>query len=239
LKIVALVPARADSKRVPDKNIKPLLDKPLIGYAVEMAINCKLVETVYVNSDSHRYLQIGGQFGAKTYLRPPHLATDNSSMKEVVEDFVIFLASHGESYGAVLLLCPVYPIRTSTHLENIIESFFKEGNQRPLIGLKIPQSHPYLCYKRKEDGYINTVMDINENKFYRHQLYPEYYEITLWACIVSIQDIKHLNARMICSDSYGYVIPDHIPFVNIDTPLDFEFAEFLMQKIHAGKIKIE
>ena len=143
MKIVALVPARADSKRVPDKNIKPLLDKPLIGYAVEMAINCKLVETVYVNSDSHKYLQIGGQFGAKTYLRPPHLATDNTNMKEVVEDFVIFLASHGASYDAVLLLCPVYPIRTSTHLENIIESFFTEGNRRPLIGLKRPQAHPY------------------------------------------------------------------------------------------------
>jgi len=239
LKIVALVPARAGSKRVPNKNIKPLLGKPLIGYAVESAKNCKLVETVYVNSDSHNYLQIGGLFGAKTYLRSPHLSTDNSSMNEVVEDFINFLFSHGEYYDAVLLLCPVYPIRASTHLENIIESFLREANQRPLIGLKIPQSHPYLCYKRNENGYVNSVMDINENTFYRHQLYPKYYEMTLWACIVSIQDVKHLNARMICSDSYGYIIPKHIPFINIDTPLDFEFAEFLMQKIQTGKIKFE
>jgi len=108
-----------------------------------------------------------------------------------------------------------------------------------LIGLKIPQSHPYLCYKRNENGYVNSVMDINENTFYRHQLYPKYYVMTSWACIVSIQDVKRLNARMICSDSYGYIIPKHIPFINIDTPLDFEFAEFLMQKIQTGKIKFE
>ena len=231
MKTVALIPARSGSKRVPDKNIKYLFGKPLLSYAIDSAINCKLVDDVYVSSDSHDYLQIGDLFGAKTYLRSPHLATDNSSMNEVVEDFINFLFSHGENYDAVLLLCPVYPIRASTHLENIIESFFNEGNQRPLIGLKIPQSHPYLCYKRNEDGDINSVMDINENTFYRHQLYPKYYEMTLWACVVSVQDVKHLNARMICSDSYGYVIPGHIPFVNINTPLDFEFAEFLMQKV--------
>ena len=239
MSIVGLVPARAGSKRVPDKNIKPLLGKHLLGYTVEAAINCNQIESVYVNSDSEHYLEIGSQFGANTYLRPPHLATDNSSINEVVEDFINFLFSHGEYYDAVLLLCPVYPIRTSTHLENIIESFLGEANQRPLIGLRIPQSHLYLCYKRNENGYVNSVMDIDENTFYRHQLFPEYYEMTLWACVVSVQDVKHLNARMICSDSYGYIIPERIPFVNIDTPLDFEFAEFIMQKVKSGKIKID
>jgi CMP-N-acetylneuraminic acid synthetase len=82
-------------------------------------------------------------------------------------------------------------------------------------------------------------MNIDENIFYRHQRYPEYYELTFWACVVPASSVKHLNARMICSDSYGYIIPAHVPFVNIDTPLDFEFAEFLMQKVKSGKIKID
>ena len=82
MKIFALIPERSGSKRVTGKSIKPLLNKSLWDHAVELTINCKLEETVYVKSDSHKYLQIGGQFGAKTYLHPPYLATDNSNMKE-------------------------------------------------------------------------------------------------------------------------------------------------------------
>ena len=239
MKIVALVPARSGSKRVPGKNIKPLLGKPLLGYTVEAAINCNQIESVYVNSDSKHYLEIGSQFGANTYLRPPHLATDNSNIKEVVEDFLLFLSNQGEYYDAIIVLFPVYPIRTSKHLINIIECYFTEGFQRPLTGLKAVKEHPYLCYKRDEKGYIKSIMDIDENVYYRYQQYPKYYLSTLWACVVPTKSVAYLNANMRCSDSYGYIIPERVPFVNIDTPLDFEFAEFLMQKIQSGKLKID
>jgi len=56
MKVVAMIPARAGSKRVPNKNIKPLLGKPLLGYTVEAAANCNQIESVYVNSDSERFL---------------------------------------------------------------------------------------------------------------------------------------------------------------------------------------
>ena len=101
------------------------------------------------------------------------------------------------------------------------------------------RQHIPLYVTRDEKGHINTVQDVDENIFYRQQLYPKYYESTLWAYVFPAKIVKHLNARLICSDSYGYIIPSHIPFVNIDTPLDFEFAEFLMQKIKSGKLKID
>jgi CMP-N-acetylneuraminic acid synthetase len=239
MKVVAMIPARAGSKRVPGKNIKPLLGKPLLGYTVEAATNCSQIESVYVNSDSEHYLEIGSQFGANTYFRPPRLATDNSNIKEVVEDFLLFLSNQGEHYDEIIVLFPVYPIRTSKHLTNIIECYFAEGSQRPLTGLKAVKEHPYLCYKRDEKGYIKSIMDIDENIYYRHQQYPKYYLSTLWACIVPTKSVAYLNANMRCSDSYGYIIPERVPFVNIDTSLDFEFAEFLMQKVKSGKIKID
>jgi len=239
LKIVALVPARAGSKRVPDKNIKHLLGKPLLGYAVEAAINCDLIESVYVNSDSEHYLEIGSQFGANTYFRPPYLAADNSNIKEVVEDFLLFLSNQEKNYDVIIVLFPVYPIRTSKHLVNIIECFFAEGSQRPLTGLRAVKEHPYLCHKRDGKGHIKSIMDIDENVYYRYQQYPKYYLSTLWACVVPTKSVAYLNASMRCSDSYGYIIPEHVPFVNIDTPHDFEFAEFLMQKIQSGKLMID
>ena len=239
MKIVALIPARSGSKRVPGKNIKLLLGKPLLSYAIDSAIKCKLVNDVYVSSDSEHFLDIGKEFGAKPCLRSTSFAMDESNMRDVVDEFLLFLSGQGIYFDAIIILCPVYPIRTFRHVENILKCYIKEGNQRPMIGLKTPTTHPYLCYERDGKGYVNTAMNIDENIFYRHQRYPEYYELTFWACVVPASSVKHLNARMICSDSYGYIIPAHVPFVNIDTPLDFEFAEFLMQKVKSGKIKID
>ena len=65
MKVIALMPARTGSKRIPDKNIKPLLGKPLLNYVIEAALQCKSIEAVYVNIDSEQYLDIGDQFDAK------------------------------------------------------------------------------------------------------------------------------------------------------------------------------
>ena len=239
MRIVALIPARSGSKRVPDKNIKLLLGKPLLSYAIDSAVNCKLVNDVYVSSDSKHYLDIGKQFGAKPCLRSASTAMDESNMRDVVDEFLLFLSGQGIYFDAIIILYPAHPIRTFRHVENVLKSYLNQGNQRPLVGLITPTTHPYLCYERDGKGHINTVMNIDENSFYRHQQYPKYYQLTLWACVVPVDSVKHLNAQMICSDSYGYIIPERVPFVNIDTPLDFEFAEFLMQKIKSGKIKID
>ena len=239
MKIVALIPARSGSKRVPNKNIKLLFGKPLLSYAIDSAIKCKLVNDVYVSSDSEHFLDIGKEFGAKPCLRSTSFAMDESNMRDVVDEFLLFLSGQGVFFDVIIIMCPVYPIRTFRHVENVLKSYLNQGNQRPLIGLKTPTTHPYLCYKRDEKGHINTVVDIDENIFFRNQIYPKYYEMTLWACVVPAKNISLLNARMICPDSYGYIIPECVPFVNIDTPLDFEFAEFLMQKIKSGKIKID
>ena len=239
MRIVALIPARSGSKRVPDKNIKLLLGKPLLSYAIDSAVNCKLVNDVYVSSDSKHYLDIGKQFGAKPCLRSTSTATDESNMRDVVDEFLLFLSGQGIYFDAIIILCPAHPIRTFRHVENILKSYLNQGNQRPLVGLITPATHPYLCYKRDGKGHVNNVMNIDVNSFYRHQQYPKYYQLTLWACVVPVDSVKHLNAQMMCSDSYGYIIPEHVPFVNIDTPLDFEFAEFLMQKIKSGKIEID
>ena len=239
MRIVALIPARSGSKRVPEKNIKLLLGKPLLSYAIDSAIKCKLVNDVYVSSDSEHFLDIGKQSGAKPCLRSTGFAMDESNMRDVVDEFLLFLSGQGIYFDTIIILCPVYPIRTFRHVENILKSYLNQGNQRPLIGLKTPTTHPYVCYERDGKGHVNTVMNIDENSFYRYQRYPEYYELTFWACVVPVSSVKHLNALMICSDSYGYIIPEHVPYVDIDTPLDFEFAEFLMQKIKSGKIKID
>ena len=230
MKIVAIIPARKNSRGLPDKNIKLLCGKPLISHTIESACRCSEVNEVYLNSDSEAYLEVGEKYGAKRFLRPPEHATDEASMKSVIDHFVGELEQRGEHFDAVLVLYPVYPFRTSEDLSNIIDAFESQGGNIPLIGIKEPVTHPYLCYERKDNGQLRNVMNIDENKFYRRQQYPEYYQITHWALMLPFKSISKLNNQLICSDSFGYLVPkDKKTHVNIDELIDLQLAEFFMQ----------
>lgn len=228
MKIVAMIPARSGSKGLADKNIKKLLGRPLISYTIEAASQCSEINAVYLNSDSEKYLEVGKKFGAKSFLRSEALSTDTASMKSVLEDFHIKLTQKNEFFDAVIVLYPVYPLRNSNHLSKIIQAFKLRGGKKTLIGLKNPKTHPYLCYEKDENDNIHNVMNIDVNQYYRRQQYPLYFELTHWACVIPVDSISSLNSQLICSDSFGYIIPEDIPVVNIDTQIDFDFAEFLL-----------
>ena len=91
MKIIAMVPARQGSKGLPDKNITNLLGKPLISYSILSTLKCEKINSVYINSDSDKYLEIGEKLGAKRYKRSKKLAKDQTSMKDVLIDFSKFL----------------------------------------------------------------------------------------------------------------------------------------------------
>ena len=84
--IVALVPARAGSKRVPDKNIRPLSGHPVIAYTIAAALDSKIFTDVIVSTDSELYAEIVKYYGAEVpFLRPPELAGDQSPDIEWLE----------------------------------------------------------------------------------------------------------------------------------------------------------
>ena len=233
MKIVAFIPARSGSKGLPDKNIKELLGRPLISYSIEAARLCPKISEVYLNSDSEEYLKIGESYGAKPFLRPRELSTDTSTMKSVLEHFSDTLTARKEFYDAIIVLYPVYPVRNHEDLSGIIEAFEARDKKVPLIGLRQPKTHPFLCYEKDSSGHIASVMEIDENKYYRRQQYPEYYELTLWACITPPGSIPSMNAQLICRDTIGYVLPPDVQDVNIDTQADFDYAEYLLRKLRA------
>ncbi len=235
MKTVAMIPARSGSKGVPDKNIKPFAGKPLLAYAVEAASECPEIDAVYVNSDSEEYLKIGETYGAKSFIRAKELATDDAPIKPVIEAFVGALAERGEKYDAVILLYPIYPLRFATDLSAIIKEFKDRGGNTSMLGVKEPESHPYLCLQMDEDGTITLFLNEDIDRYFRRQSYPLYYELTHWAYITAIRELPLLNNQLVNEKTTGYLVPKRIPVVDIDTPLDFEFGEFLMTKIQKGE----
>ena len=86
MKNLAIIPARAGSKRIPKKNIKNFLGKPIITYSIENALNSGLFDEVMVSTDSEEVAEIAKKYGAKVpFLRSEKTSNDFAGLFEVVE----------------------------------------------------------------------------------------------------------------------------------------------------------
>lgn len=239
-KLVAMVPARSGSRGLPDKNILELEGKPVIAYSIEPALDSVALDRTYINSDSDQYLEIGMRYGALPFKRPDRLASPTTSMLAVVSDFLRTLSGQGETFDAALVLYPTFPFRSAEQLERIVR-FYEDGpRESSVIGLKEPETHPYLCAKRFPDGGVAPALDFDVNRYYRRQDYPEMFEFTAWALVVPFEELPHLNAQMFNSRSRGYLIPEDAITLDIDTADDFRYARFLMSdRKHADEGRSE
>ena len=230
MKIVAMIPARSGSKRLVNKNIMKLCGRPLIAYSIESALRCERISEVFLNSDNQQYLNLGIELGAQPFLRSQNFAKDDTPMNLVVNNFIEVLKEKGKSFDAVIVLCPVYPLRSASDLSKIIQEFERIGGDKPLVGLKEPHTHPFLYYKLDANLRLSPVIEHDQNKYYRRQSYPECYQLTHWALVLPVSSYPFNNTQFITENVYGYKVPDDIKAVDIDTILDFQFAEFLLEK---------
>ena len=125
--IVALIPARAGSKRVPDKNIRPLAGHPLIAYTISAALQSEVFSAVLVSTDSQLYADIAKYYGAEVpYLRPSELAGDLSPDVEWVEYTLNRLRQDGREYDCFSILRPTSPFRLPETTQRAWRAFKNE-----------------------------------------------------------------------------------------------------------------
>jgi len=128
MKFVALIPARAGSKGILDKNIKLINGKPLIAWSIEQAINSTLVDDVYLSTDGKKISNIGLQFNAKVpFLRPAELSSDEASTESVMLHFLNWLEETNLTVDALVLLQATSPVRSPNLIDNCIRKFVESG----------------------------------------------------------------------------------------------------------------
>jgi CMP-N,N'-diacetyllegionaminic acid synthase len=141
--IIALVPARAGSKRVRDKNILPLDGHPVIAYTIAAAVQSEVFAAVFVSTDSEQYARIGCYYGAETpFLRPPDLAGDTSPDIEWVEYTLRRLRDAGRSYDCFSILRPTSPFRQPETIRRAWQAFLSEEGVDSLRAVEKCQQHP-------------------------------------------------------------------------------------------------
>jgi len=141
--IVALIPARSGSKRVPDKNIRPLADHPMIAYTIEAALQSGIFAAVIVSTDSERYADIARYYGAEVpFLRPPEFGGDLSPDIEWVEYTLKRLQNEGRVYDCFSILRPTSPFRQAETIRRAWQEFLAELGVDSLRAVEKCKQHP-------------------------------------------------------------------------------------------------
>ncbi len=141
--IVALIPARAGSKRVPDKNIRPLADHPLMAYTIVAAIDSGVFSDVIVSTDSEHYAEIAKHYGAQVpFLRPTMLAGDQSPDIEWLQHTLNRLQEAGRSYECFSILRPTSPFRMPATIQRAWLDFSSQQGVDSLRAVEKCTQHP-------------------------------------------------------------------------------------------------
>jgi len=118
---ICIIPARGGSKRIPRKNIKDFLGKPIIAYSIEMALETELFEEVMVSTDDSEIAEIAESYGAKIpFLRSNETSNDYATTASVIREVVKMYKNIGREFDSV---CCLYPTAVLANSADICEGY--------------------------------------------------------------------------------------------------------------------
>ena len=141
--IVALIPARSGSKRVPRKNVRRLGPHPVLAYTIAAALDSHIFDDVVVSTDDEDYAAIARHYGASVpFMRPRALAGDGSPDIEWVEYTIAQLAGEGRAFECFSLLRPTSPFRQAETVRRAWNAFTAEQGVDSLRAVERCRQHP-------------------------------------------------------------------------------------------------
>lgn len=226
--IIGFIFARGGSKGVPGKNIRPLDGKPLIAHAIETGLGSKYIKHMIVSTDDPAIAEAAREHGAEVpFMRPAGLAGDNSpewlAWRHALEE----LKKAGENVEVFVSLPATAPLRSVEDVDNCIELFLK-GGADAVVTAKNASRHPafnMITLDKNENAHL--VMP-PEDTITRRQDAPEVYDMTTVAYVLSPDFIRNFDS-IFQGRVKAVLVPDERA-LDIDTELDFAFAEFLAER---------
>ncbi|WP_318439212.1 acylneuraminate cytidylyltransferase family protein [Photobacterium leiognathi] len=228
MSILAIIPARAGSKRLPNKNILDLGGKPLIQWTIEAAIECSQIETVMVSTDSKKIADISEKAGASVpYLRSPELSSDTASSADVVIDVIEYYKSMGKRFDAIMLLQPTSPLRSASDIRNAV-TLFNEKKANAVVSVAECDHSPLWCNTLSDDLCMDNFIP-DEVKKLRSQDLPVYYRLN--GAIYLVKNNVFVNSQTFFPESTYAMKMDTKNSIDIDNIIDFKLAEILIENV--------
>jgi len=226
---IGFIFARGGSKGLPGKNIRPLAGKPLIAWSIEQAMSVSRIQRVIVSTDSAEIAAVAKAYGAEVpFLRPVDLAKDDSPERLAWRHALNYLRDvEGVAADVMVSIPATAPLRFSIDIENCMDEY-RKGNVEMVVTVTDPHRNPYFnMVTAQADGSVRLVIE-PASGVTRRQDAPAVFDMAT-VCYVANTDYV-LN----CDATFdGRIRAVHVPIersIDIDTLLDFEIADFLMQK---------
>jgi len=228
--VLAIIPARGGSKGLPNKNIKQLLDKPLIAWTIEHALKTKYLDCIFVSTDDDELANIGRKYGLEVIERPKELAKDETPIIDVLFHFVEIQELGINGKEIILVLQPTSPIRNAEDIENAIE-VFSDNDCESVVSVCESTHPPYWSFKI-EETYLQPLFEKKYLSIRRQDLKRTY--IPNGAIYILTPTVLHKYENLYCNKTLPYVMPIERS-IDIDNEIDFMLAELLVKKYETAK----
>ena len=231
MKPICIIPARGGSKGVPRKNIRRILNKPLISYTIEKSLKSDIFSHVIVSTEDKEIAKISKQYGAEVpFMRPKNLAKDNTGMVEVLIHAVTKLNSLGYDFEIFVNRDCTVPFIRDIDIKSSI-NLLKKTNCDAVYGVYLQHFNPYFnMIEIGKNGYIEFSKKL-KIKPTRRQDAKKVYQLNGLFTYNTKQFLKYKNQY----PPKG--LPIKIPpesGIMIDTELEFRIVEMMLKQ----KIKI-
>ncbi len=233
LNILGVVGARAGSKSIPDKNIRPLLGKPLLAWIIEAAKKSKYITRLILSTDSKKYAAIGRRYGAETpFFRPKKYASDTASDIDYLTHAVLWLEKNeGWKADIILRLPPTAPLCSPSSIDACIERLLKDPRATSARTITSAPKHPYKLW-RIEGKVLKSFIPKRLTGFAEpsnlpRQALPKAYT---HVDVIAIRYNTLIKERLLTGRRMRYQMLAKKDAIDIDTETDFLLAEILLKR---------
>jgi len=227
MKTLGLIPAKGGSKRLRRKNILNLGDKPLLGWAIQSALNSGVIDKLVVSTEDDEIANVAIKYGADIpFKRPKELSVDPAGVVDVALHAINQLDSKLKEFDKIVILLPTCPFRTAEDIKNAFDLFTKMKGQF-LMSISEYSHTPFSAMGISSNNYLTPYFNQYIGK--KSQELPIAYRAN---GAIHILDIK----SFVKYQSYyqqpliGFTMP-RIRSVDIDTKEDLLFAKFILERM--------
>ncbi len=229
MKNLAIIPARGGSKRIPRKNIKLFMGKPIIAYSIEAALQSELFDEVMVSTDDNEIAEIAKQYGAKVpFMRSVKTSGDYATTADVI---IEVLNMYKEQYQEFETVCCLYSTAPFVTPDRLIEAYSKLDGEICSVFTAVAYSYPVQRSLHISDGKIKMV-------------HPEYLNTRSQDLEIIYHDAGQfymskveyfIKYKTFWADNAAGLILSEMEVQDLDTLIDWQLAEIKYQLVRNHK----
>jgi len=230
-RMLAVIPARGGSKRLPRKNALPLRGLPLISWTIAAARASGVLDDILVSTDDEEIAAIARDAGVLVpWLRPTHLATDTATSAAVLRHALAWYEVERGSVAGVVLLQPTSPFRSAASIRGAVASFrAQRGDEaHPVVSVSPALNHPAWCFHLNGDTMQPFLGWDNLQR--RSQELPPAFALN-GAIYVVPSATARIGERLLCPGVRPFVMADPREALDIDTADDWRSAQLVAEQL--------